>query len=54
MTEDETAAAPAQDPFKKEEPKALDGTARPAATAQAAPGAQPATGQSAPQANKVS
>jgi sec-independent protein translocase protein TatA len=46
MTEDdETAAAPAQDPFKKDEPKALDGTARPASTAQGAPGAQSATGE---------
>jgi sec-independent protein translocase protein TatA len=53
MTEDDTAAAPApaQDPFKKEEPKALDG----ATTAQAGPAAQPAAGQPAAQVvNKVS
>jgi len=54
MTEDETAAAPAQDPFKKEEPKALDSAARPAAApAQATPAAQPA-GPPAAQVNKVS
>jgi sec-independent protein translocase protein TatA len=54
MSEDETAAAaPAtQDPFKKEEPKALDGTARPAATTQVTTAAQPAA-QPAPQVNKV-
>jgi sec-independent protein translocase protein TatA len=54
MTEDETAAAPApaQDPFKKEEPKAIDGAARPAATTQATPATQPAA-QPAPQVNKV-
>ena len=40
MSEDEPAA-PAADPFKKEEPKALDGTA------------QPAQSQPAAQANKV-
>ena len=52
MTEDETAAAPApaQDPFKKEEPKALDG----ANTAQPGPVAQPAPGQPAAQVNKAS
>ena len=62
MTEDETAVAPgpAQDPFKKEEPKAIDGVARPAATAQATPATQPAAqpapqpaAQPAPQVNKV-
>jgi sec-independent protein translocase protein TatA len=58
MTEDEPAAPPAQDPFKKEEPKALDGTARPAAapgqpTPTGSTAAQPAAGQPAPQANKV-
>jgi sec-independent protein translocase protein TatA len=47
MSEDEHTAAPAQDPFKKEEPKALDSAARSAPT-QAAPTA----GQ--PQANKAS
>ena len=53
LPEDDTAAAPApaQDPFKKEEPKALDG----ATTAQAGPAAQPAAGQPAAQVvNKVS
>jgi sec-independent protein translocase protein TatA len=51
MSEDETAtAAPAQDPFKKEEPKALETAARPAG--QATPTAQPAAGQ--PQVNKAS
>src|SRR5262245_58129570 len=58
MTEDETTAAPApaQDPFKKEEPKAIDGAARPAATTQATPATQPAAqpaAQPAPQVNKV-
>jgi sec-independent protein translocase protein TatA len=41
MSEDDTAAAPPQDPFKKDEPKALDA----GQTAQ--------TQQQAPQANKV-
>ncbi len=56
MTEDDTAAAnppPAQDPFKKEEPKALDSTTTPG-SAQAAPAGQPGAGQPAPQVNKVS
>lgn len=57
MSEDETAAAQAPaDPFKKEEPKAIDGAARPAATTQATPPAQPAAQpapQPAPQVNKV-
>jgi sec-independent protein translocase protein TatA len=54
MTEDDTAAAnppPAQDPFRKDEPKALDGTAAGSAQAQAGGGQQ---GQPAPQVNKVS
>jgi sec-independent protein translocase protein TatA len=41
MSEDESAAASASDPFKKEEPKALDGAA------------QPAQSQPAAQVNKV-
>jgi sec-independent protein translocase protein TatA len=49
MSEDEAEPAPAQDPFKKEEPKAIDSAARPT---QAAPTAQPAAGQ--PQVNKAS
>lgn len=51
MSEEDTAApAPAQDPFKKDEPRAIDNAARPAAPGQtAAP--QPS---STPQANKVS
>jgi sec-independent protein translocase protein TatA len=53
MTEDDTAEAPAQDPFKKEEPRTLDSAARPSPT-QAPPGAQPAAGQPAAQVNKVS
>jgi sec-independent protein translocase protein TatA len=56
MSEDEAAAAPAQDPFKKEEPKAIDSAARPAATTQATPATQPAAqpaAQPAPQVNKV-
>jgi len=60
MTEDEPAAAPAQDPFKKEEPKVLDAAARPPAAAtptpgaHANPGAQPAAGPPPAQVNKVS
>jgi sec-independent protein translocase protein TatA len=51
MSEDDTAAAPApaQDPFKKDEPRVIDNAARPAAPAQAA-ATQPSA---APQANKV-
>jgi sec-independent protein translocase protein TatA len=51
MTDDEAAAAPAQDPFKKEEPKALDSAGRPV-SGQATSTAQPAAGQ--PQVNKAS
>ena len=49
MSEDDTAAAPApaQDPFKKDEPRVIDNAARPAQTA--APQPSPT-----PQANKVS
>jgi sec-independent protein translocase protein TatA len=60
MTDDESAAAPAQDPFKKEEPKALDNAAPRPAAAQAPPQAQqgataqPATPPPAAQVNKVS
>ena len=36
MSEDDTAATPAADPFKKDEPKALDSTAQPAAQSQPA------------------
>jgi sec-independent protein translocase protein TatA len=36
MSEDETAAAPAADPFKKEEPRALDSAGQPAAPSQPA------------------
>jgi len=55
MTEDEPAATPAQDPFKKEEPKAIDAAARPAtAPAQASTAAQPAAAPPAAQVNKVS
>jgi sec-independent protein translocase protein TatA len=42
MTEDDQPAAPAADPFKKEEPKAIDGA-----------GQQTAQSQQAAQANKV-
>jgi sec-independent protein translocase protein TatA len=52
MTEDDAPAAPAQDPFKREEPRALDSAA--ARPAQGTPGAtaapQPNT---APQVNKA-
>jgi sec-independent protein translocase protein TatA len=46
MTEDDQPAAPAADPFKKEEPKAIDATTQ----SQAPPAQTPA----APQVNKVS
>jgi len=36
MSEDEQPAAPAADPFKKDEPKALDSTGQPAAQSQPA------------------
>jgi sec-independent protein translocase protein TatA len=53
MSEEETATpAPAQDPFRREEPRALDSAGRPAT-----PGAQPTqTAQTAstPQPNKAS
>ena len=58
MTEDDAAAVPtpqppAPDPFKKDEPKALNSsTAGPAAPP--GPAGQPAAGQPAPQVNKVS
>jgi sec-independent protein translocase protein TatA len=42
MSEDDQPAAPAADPFKKDEPKALDSAGQPIAQ-----------GQQAPQANKV-
>jgi sec-independent protein translocase protein TatA len=38
MTEDDQPAAPATDPFKKDEPKAIDGAGQ--QTAQSQPGAQ--------------
>ena len=41
--EDETAAKPATDPFKKDDPRAIDNAARPATQA----------GQTTPHANKV-
>jgi len=41
--EDETAAKPATDPFKKDDPRAIDSAARPASQA----------GQTTPHANKV-
>lgn len=51
MSEDDTAAAPAaapaQDPFKKDEPRVIDNAARPAQTAAPQP-------SSTPQVNKVS
>ena len=52
MSEDDTAAAPApaQDPFKKDEPRVIDNAARPAAPAQTASPQPSAT----PQPNKVS
>jgi sec-independent protein translocase protein TatA len=59
MTEDDTAATqtpppPATDPFKKEEPRALDATAAGPAQAAPPPAGQPGTtGQPAPQVNKV-
>jgi sec-independent protein translocase protein TatA len=37
MSEDDQPAAPAADPFKKEEPKALDSAGQPAAQNQPAP-----------------
>ena len=36
MSEDDTPGTPASDPFKKDEPKALDGAAQPAAQSQTA------------------
>lgn len=36
MSEDETAATPAADPFKKDEPKAIDSAAQPAQNQQTA------------------
>ena len=57
MTEEEPAVTPAQDPFKKEEPRAIEtAAARPAggpSQATAAPSSQPA-GQPAAHANKAS
>jgi sec-independent protein translocase protein TatA len=53
MTEEDTAApaaAPGQDPFRREEPRALDN----AAARPAAPAAQPAQTASTPQPNKAS
>jgi sec-independent protein translocase protein TatA len=57
MTEDDTAAAPtpqppAPDPFKKDEPRALNRAA--AGSAQTPPAGQPGASQTAPQVNKVS
>ncbi|MBX9587987.1 MAG: twin-arginine translocase TatA/TatE family subunit [Hyphomonadaceae bacterium] len=45
MTEEEDTAKPAQDPFKKDEPRAIDSVARPA---------PPAGQTTTPQANKAS
>jgi len=51
MTEDDATAAPAPDPFKKDEPKALDSAVKPAG-AQTAQAAQTPAGAAQP--NKVS
>jgi len=54
MTEDDaTAAAPAQDPFKKDEPKALDNAAAKPAGVQTTQTVQTPSGAQAPQPNKV-